>query len=114
MHKSVLVSTIALSVFLGGCAVGPKHKAPGTTVPATFGNASTNPFVVETPEVRWWSLFNDPTLNELIDRAVKRNHDLRIAQAADGKTCERDDVFNSRFREQRVGHLLDHLFSSIQ
>jgi NodT family efflux transporter outer membrane factor (OMF) lipoprotein len=30
---------------------------------------------------QWWKSFNDPQLNSLIERAVKSNHDLRIAEA---------------------------------
>src|SRR6185312_1251348 len=31
--------------------------------------------------VNWWKNFNDPELNSLIERAVRSNFDLRIAQA---------------------------------
>ena len=31
---------------------------------------------------RWWESFNDPMLDSLIDRAVRTNIDLRIAQSA--------------------------------
>ncbi|HEX6770232.1 MAG TPA: TolC family protein, partial [Candidatus Binatia bacterium] len=30
---------------------------------------------------RWWTEFNDPTLNSVVDRAVKANLDLAVAQA---------------------------------
>src|SRR5205085_2925068 len=29
----------------------------------------------------WWGVFNDPTLNGLVDRGLKANRDLKIAAA---------------------------------
>jgi NodT family efflux transporter outer membrane factor (OMF) lipoprotein len=34
-----------------------------------------------TKHAQWWTSFNDPTLNSLIERAVESNYDLRIAAA---------------------------------
>lgn len=41
------------------------------------GGLSNDPAEVS----RWWTAFNDPTLDSLIELAVAANHDLRIAQA---------------------------------
>src|SRR3972149_472886 len=30
--------------------------------------------------VRWWTVFNDPMLNSLVEKAVISNHDLRLAE----------------------------------
>jgi NodT family efflux transporter outer membrane factor (OMF) lipoprotein len=65
-----------------GCAVGPSYQHPASDTPKTWaetleGGSSAKPFVVE----RWWETLNDQSLNSLIDRAVKSNHDLRIAEA---------------------------------
>jgi NodT family efflux transporter outer membrane factor (OMF) lipoprotein len=32
------------------------------------------------PVIKWWKTFNDPMLDSLVERAVKANHDLRIAE----------------------------------
>jgi multidrug efflux system outer membrane protein len=79
MHKLVLIPI--LGAVLTGCAVGPNYQRPSTSVAASYGRAPTNHFASAEPEERWWALFGDPTLDRLIQRAVKGNHDIRIAAA---------------------------------
>ena len=81
MRKLMIATTLGLGALLAGCAVGPSYKAPVTQTRPTFGRSEPHRFVAGTPEVRWWRLFQDDTLNGLIDRAAARNHDLRIATA---------------------------------
>lgn len=82
--------SIATLTLLAGCAVGPDYKAPeGSDMPAAFSSlnatndAATTSKVVNRPAylARWWTSFNDPTLNSLIDRAVQNNLDLKMATA---------------------------------
>ncbi|MBE0541419.1 MAG: efflux transporter outer membrane subunit [Verrucomicrobia bacterium] len=79
MYKLVLIPI--LGAVLTGCAVGPNYQPPTTATPATFGRAATNQFAPANPEAHWWAMFADPTLNELIARAAKKNHDVKIAEA---------------------------------
>lgn len=79
MHKLVLIPI--LGAVLTGCAVGPNYQPPTTPTPATFGRAATNQFAPANPEAHWWAMFADRTLNELIARAAKKNHDVKIAEA---------------------------------
>ncbi|WP_020483631.1 efflux transporter outer membrane subunit [Methylomonas sp. MK1] len=49
--------------------------------PATWQHAP-NAQTAETADLKtWWQGFNDPLLNELIDKALAANHDLKIASA---------------------------------
>jgi outer membrane protein, multidrug efflux system len=81
--KSKLLIIAALAAFLaGGCAVGPNYHAPESSAPAHWteplGNGESNaPALLGT----WWTNFHDPELNSLVDRAVRSNLDLRIAEA---------------------------------
>ena len=81
--KSKLLITTALAAFLaGGCAVGPDYRPPQTSAPAHWteplGNGETNaPALLGT----WWTNFHDPELNSLVERAVRSNLDLKMAQA---------------------------------
>ena len=69
-------------VFLSGCAVGPNYRAPQTSVAAYFANSPTNVATAdETALATWWKGFEDVKLNDLVDRAIAHNHDLRIAAA---------------------------------
>jgi len=79
---------MALCLWLGGCAVGPTYQQPKVDVESDYGasasRAATQPSGVTTqPAVmtRWWTAFNDPVLDALIERSVKANHDVRLARA---------------------------------
>lgn len=69
-----------LALLLIGCTVGPDYHAPQTPVPDHFG-ATTRPATTHVDFAQWWTTFNDPLLNSLIDRAMSGNLDLKIAEA---------------------------------
>jgi len=79
MHKLILIPL--LGAVLTGCAVGPNYQRPTTAVTASYGRAQTNHFASAEPEARWWALFGDPALDQLIQRAANGNHDIKIAAA---------------------------------
>lgn len=64
---------------MSGCAVGPDFKAPEETAPAAW-KAASDTEGAELP-ANWWRLFSDPTLDELVPRALEQNQDLRGALA---------------------------------
>ncbi len=67
---------------VAGCAVGPDYRPPKTAAPANWSEAQRGGTTNATVQVvEWWKTFNDPELNSLIERAVKANYDLRIAEA---------------------------------
>ncbi|MGA2439927.1 MAG: efflux transporter outer membrane subunit [Tepidisphaeraceae bacterium] len=86
-----LVFAIPLAVLaLWGCAVGPDYKQPDMKTPEQYSEigSATQPTSRSTPGAstrpdyqRWWETLNDPTLNRLIDRAVRGNPDLLAAEA---------------------------------
>jgi multidrug efflux system outer membrane protein len=64
---------------LVGCTVGPNYKTPQTKVPQSFANSQST---AGTEIVaKWWTTLQDPTLDSMIDRAIRSNLDLRFAQA---------------------------------
>jgi multidrug efflux system outer membrane protein len=64
---------------LVGCAVGPNYHPPKTEVSAAFANGNEARLVANPVAIAWWRGFNDATLNELIDKALATNQDMRIA-----------------------------------
>ena len=72
---------IALSaLLLAGCAVGPNYKRPDVALPGQFRNApAATDATASIADTKWQDLFGDPTLNQLIDTALKQNFDIRIA-----------------------------------
>jgi NodT family efflux transporter outer membrane factor (OMF) lipoprotein len=88
-HGRWLAGLLGAGLLAGGCAVGPDYKAPQATVGEGWGELgpsgavdgpATRPSAQPLP-VRWWTTFNDPTLNDLIARAARSNLDLRRATA---------------------------------
>ena len=64
-----------LAVLLAGCAIGPDYQRPEVELPADFGVVQSS---AQAPE-HWWSLFQDPVLDKLVDEALAANRDLRMA-----------------------------------
>jgi len=75
-----------------GCAVGPNYKRPTVDVPVAYRDASTEAPAVPgqntTPatqqpasigDEKWWDVFQDRELQNLIRTALKNNYDVRIA-----------------------------------
>ena len=98
-QKSRLVHIIAssLMLFATGCAVGPNFKKPAppnvtgytpTPISTTSGTANVTggqaQQLVDGRDIpgEWWTLFHSQPLNDLIERSLKANPDLKAAQAA--------------------------------
>lgn len=79
-----------------GCTVGPNYQRPVVDTPSSFRYASPDAEVVDQSAVQWWSQFNDPVLDTLIQRALVQNKDLAIAAA-------RVDEFYGRLMTTRAG-----------
>jgi NodT family efflux transporter outer membrane factor (OMF) lipoprotein len=97
--KLRFASLIAVSALLitGGCAVGPRFKKPAapdvsgyTPAPITITSSTSNvpggepQHIVDGRDIpgEWWTLFHSKPLDELIERSLKANHDIKAAQAA--------------------------------
>lgn len=82
MKANQLLFCAALALFAGGCSVGPNYHPPIVNVPGQWGEplagGATNR---EESLGAWWKNFHDSELDSLIERAVKTNLDLRIAEA---------------------------------
>jgi multidrug efflux system outer membrane protein len=71
-----------LIILAAGCSVGPTYKQPELAVPANWNEAQQSDFDTgPAPLTDWWTEFNDPLLNGLVERAVKSNLDIRLAEA---------------------------------
>jgi multidrug efflux system outer membrane protein len=78
----------AFLLFMGltcGCAVGPNYKKPTVNTPTVYrgltpeeaAKGETTSFA----EQKWWDVFQDEQLKELIKTALQQNYDLRRAGA---------------------------------
>ena len=76
-----LFGLLALALAIGGCTmVGPDYVKPSAPEPEKWIE-SEDP-KIESKEMdfsRWWTVFNDPVLNELIESACQENLTVQIA-----------------------------------
>ena len=102
--QSIAITLSAATLLLSGCTVGPKYKRPTIDTPTVYrsteasGNTQTSemphdmkgnplPGQATTPastaislgDEKWWEVFGDPELQNLIRAALKQNYDVRIA-----------------------------------
>jgi len=80
----------ALRAFLGcamlaaltGCSVGPNYRQPNVAMPGNWKEAGPGGTTNATAQLtNWWTNFQSPALDSLIERAVRSNFDLRAAEA---------------------------------
>ena len=71
---------VAIALVLCGCAVGPNYQRPLLDLPGSYPPAAANTTVVPAGN-HWWSIFNDPDLDRLMDEALNNNLDLVVAAA---------------------------------
>ncbi len=82
--KFLLILLGALSV--AGCTVGPNYRVPPEAIihapaaQAPFASGQDVTSAADPPD-HWWKLFDDPKLDELVERALTSNLDLRVAEA---------------------------------
>ena len=86
MRKSLSSASILVftGVALAACAVGPDYHAPSVALEPAYlnaGAASVNATAPGADIATFWRGFADPTLSQLVERALAANGDIRIAQA---------------------------------
>lgn len=105
-HRRINVKKIATIILLmslaTGCTVGPNYKRPSVDVPGAYRGAApsaeaaqsdkeqTSAIATSRPpqsstqslgDEKWWEVFQDKELQELIRTALKNNYDVQIAAA---------------------------------
>jgi multidrug efflux system outer membrane protein len=79
MNKIALLSVAAL---LTACqAVGPDYVRPENSLPANYAESAANSSASQVAINEWWTLFNDKTLNALVEQALKKHTDVQYAVA---------------------------------
>ncbi|WP_269509546.1 efflux transporter outer membrane subunit [Burkholderia sp. IMCC1007] len=77
---------VATAVLLAGCAVGPDYHRPDTSIPAAYKEAPAGWKVAQpadrTDRGPWWTVYNDPQLDALIDKLNASNQTIAQSAAA--------------------------------
>ena len=77
---SLRATALALLVPLAACKVGPDFTEPSATVAERWLEAGDRAVITDRrTEERWWTAFNDPALNRLIETAYSQNLTLLAA-----------------------------------
>lgn len=77
--------TLAVAVtLLSGCqSIWPDYMRPKVAVPATYSEATavTDDTTNSQISATWWTLYQDPILNDLVAKARLNNTDIQLAVA---------------------------------
>lgn len=71
----------ALCIALAGCAITPDYHPPALDVPARWSEARESSVSAVAANLSWWKTFNDPVLDSLVERTLRANPDLQLAEA---------------------------------
>ncbi len=74
-----VISLVLLIGGLCGCLVGPNYKRPQTQLPSQFRGAPTSTAAESLADRKWFDLFQDDTLRQLVTTALEYNFDVQIA-----------------------------------
>ena len=74
---NAVVAMVLLLISLSGCTLGPEFVKPDMTPPASY-RTDIMP-AVSADELKWWELFDDPVLYDLVTVALDNNKDVKIA-----------------------------------
>ena len=83
MKKRLVIAAVTLSL-LAGCTVGPTYRRPTVKSPDVF-RGTADPTAAPDPnsfaDLKWFEVFKDSQLQELIRTALVENYDVRDAVA---------------------------------
>lgn len=79
-----IISVITLLLALPSCMlIGPNYERPKLALPETYGEtgATLEPSTLNEIPNQWWTLYNDPELNAIVEKAFKNNSSIKSAVA---------------------------------
>src|SRR5690349_24924186 len=82
MKKAALLGILSvLVVEAAGCMMGPNYKRPSVSVPTAYRSAMPDQpaAAASLGNEKWWDVYQDPVLTQLIHTALQQNYDVRIA-----------------------------------
>jgi outer membrane protein, multidrug efflux system len=82
MTYRTIVILIA-AVWITGCTLGPNYHRPAVQIPQNLRAPEplAAPQAESFADLKWWEVFKDPDLQELVKTAIQQNYDLRDAVA---------------------------------
>jgi multidrug efflux system outer membrane protein len=84
MNIRSIIALLLIMTLLAGCTVGPKYSRPVVQPPSVYRGSvdpTAPPTLDSLGDLRWFEVFKDERLQELIRAALANNYDLREAVA---------------------------------
>ncbi|MGE0753608.1 MAG: efflux transporter outer membrane subunit [Alphaproteobacteria bacterium] len=109
MHSFKFHASLLVAALLTACTVGEDYKIPEYYVGVEWDAFHEEWHQFPKPEYkaahteRWWTWFADGTLNQLVNQAIERNHDLKSAQARIKEARANERITGSVFFPQGEG-----------
>jgi outer membrane protein, multidrug efflux system len=82
ISRALIGACSLLFLTAAGCKVGPNYHRPSVDVPTAYRAPELTPATNAGPSIgdsKWWTVFQDEQLQELIRIALQQNYDVRIA-----------------------------------
>lgn len=79
MIRTNAISYVAAAALLAGCAAGPVYERPAAELPAAWQGSPAQDVTVSGE--RWWTLYGDAALDQLVHESLVHNQDLALATA---------------------------------
>ncbi|MFO0828976.1 MAG: efflux transporter outer membrane subunit [Phycisphaerales bacterium] len=80
--RKCLSAAAAMLILLSSCMVGPDYQRPQVETPGTFrADPTTVPDAESIADLKWFEVYSDEHLQDLIQTALVQNYDLRVAVA---------------------------------
>ncbi|HSI38433.1 MAG TPA: efflux transporter outer membrane subunit [Methylotenera sp.] len=78
-----LVYVAVMATMLAGCQIWPDYLRPKVAVPAQYSVPEQGSADQASSQVAsdWWKLYQDQTLNDLVEKALHNNTDIKLAVA---------------------------------
>ena len=80
-HGKHLLVSLGYGLGLAGCAVTSDYHPAPVNLPSKWSQAQDNSVATAQSSLAWWTLFHDKELDSLIQRALRSNLDIQLAQA---------------------------------
>ena len=78
--RSVVILMLGMTLFFSGCMkVGPDFTTPPAPVAESWMGPDDQQLTDREAHEEWWTVFNDPILDQLIEEASRQNLTLQIA-----------------------------------
>jgi len=84
-YMFIFVFAVLSLLLISGCMLGPDYKRIPTDVDSMDSYSNTPDNWIDANDLensmRWWESLNDPVINDLVEKALANNYDLKSAAA---------------------------------